>query len=150
MQKVLHHLKKSMVREVLSDRRYVEVLNPSINDFLRDYIAANYLERRCIMERAVYFDQIRELLYQKNKCDNNELKTITEQMFRDGTVLRYRFLDEGCRGNVFLWNCVVKEKLQDIRYRDKIAEILRQFKSGFGAGAVCHMAQNPGQRQCGL
>lgn len=126
MQKVLRHLKKSMVNEILSDKRYVEVLNPSVNDFLRDYIASNPLEKKRIIECAVYFDQIRELLYQRYKSDNRELKTITEQMVRDGSVLRYRFLDKGCRGNILLWNCVVKEKLREVRYRDDIIEILRQ------------------------
>ena len=125
MQRVLRHLKKSMVNQILSDKRYIEVLNPSVNDFLRDYIESNPLEKKSVMECAVYFDQIRELLYEKYRSDNQELKAVTEQMFRDGTVLRYRFLDEGCRGNIFLWNCVVKEKLQDVRYRENIVEILR-------------------------
>lgn len=134
MVRVLERLKKSMVEEIISDKRYVKAINPSVNDFLNDYIKKSSFEKRQIIQSAVYFDQIRRVS-QKNYFDegNEELKFMITQMIKDGTIMNYKFEESGLKGNVYLWNCIIKERLQDIRYKNVIIDILR-------AGLISHYA----------
>ena len=132
MEKVLGRLKKSMVDEIISDKRYVKVLNPSVNDFLNGYINNTSFEKREIINSAVYFDQINRIFHRGYNEDKiKELKFIIDQLFEEGAVLKYKFIEDGMKGNIYLWHCIIKERLQDIRYRNEVINILR-------AGTISH------------
>lgn len=128
MDKVLRRLKRSLVVEIAKAKRYLQAANPSVNDFLWDYVKNSPHEQEFILEAACYLDQIVKVVGEGAGKKNRKLKNLLEQMFRDGTILNYRFLDPGLHSNLYLWHCVVREQRQEERYRE---EVIRALKSGY-------------------
>lgn len=125
----LKRLNRSMVCQIWDKTRKISVLNPSVNDFLSQYIQRHPLEKEAIAASAVYFEQIHKILRGNSMEDylhSPALLTLVEQKFQDRSLLRLRFQEKSYLGNILAYLCVVRQPLLDDVYRDQLLDLLRQ------------------------
>lgn len=127
----LKRLNRSMVCQTWDETRKISALNPSVNDFLSQYIRRHPLEQEAIAASAIYFEQIQKILrgnYMEDILNSPALLTLVEQKFQDHTLLRLRFQEKAYLGNILAYLCIVRQPLLDDVYRDQLLVLLRQGK----------------------
>ncbi|QNM05920.1 nSTAND3 domain-containing NTPase [Qiania dongpingensis] len=125
----LRRLNRSMLRQTWDETRKISVMNPSVNDFLSQYIRKHPLEQEAIIASAVYFEQIYKLMHGnsiQNILNSPALLALVEQKFEDHSLLNLRFQDDTYLGNILAYQCIVRQPLLDDVYRDKLISLLRQ------------------------
>ncbi len=129
IENVLNRLNRSMICQTLGTTRKISVLNPSVNDFLSQYIRRHRLEREAVPASAVYFEQIYKVFqenYFQDILESPELLGLIEQKFQDHSLLNLQFEEEGSLGNILLYLCIIRQPLMDDAYRDRLLELFRK------------------------
>ncbi|MCD2492663.1 ATP-binding protein [Lacrimispora sp. NSJ-141] len=125
----LRRLNRSMLRQTWDETRKISVLNPSVNDFLSQYIRQHPLEQEAITASAVYFEQIYKVMHGnsiQNILNSPALLALIEQKFEDHSLLSLRFQDHTYLGNILAYQCIVRQPLLDDVYRNKLICLIRQ------------------------
>lgn len=110
----LNRLNGSMIKVVnYNHRKYLSVLNPSINDFLEAKLNNLPNERKSILETALSINQFAKLLSKEEF--ENKLKTI----IKDHTIDNYLFENEDQKSDYIVYGCLVFQ-IYDLYYKDYI------------------------------
>lgn len=109
----LNRLTKSLIKIVDNkSQKMIGVLNPSINDYLKNEIWNNELEMRKIRESIVYIEQI-EKCYRKEEVDELLLKLV-----QSGQILKFKSRKDDDRVIKLLLCVIAKNKIVKEEYRN--------------------------------
>lgn len=87
---VIKRLNESMIKVVIKNKEsYVSVLNPSVNDFLKEEFYKNRIEMRKILGKSISIEQIERI----NKDDWKEKEKYIKDIIKDGTIINYIYLN---------------------------------------------------------
>ena len=115
----LERLIESMVK-IVDDKgnKMLAASNPSVNDFLREYINLNKTEKKRIIDCSISARQLKRML---NSC---EYKSRISSLFSDQTILSFVFENEKQKSG-FITAWCVKNQILDNIYRMYILDYLR-------------------------
>lgn len=81
-ERVLERLNQSFVKIVVKDNeRFIMVINPSVNDFMKEELRGNESEKKKILQSAVVIEQIKRILNSKKEYDEFVKDKITKNEF---------------------------------------------------------------------
>lgn len=125
---VLARLHRSMVHLAVGEKRMIRAANPSVNDFLADYLENNRLEREEIARCALYLDQLLKIggggwL----RPLSPEIAALLEEKVRDRSILDMRCLrDDSELVNILLWFSVAEGLQLDADYAARITAAIKR------------------------
>lgn len=129
MGNALKRLNRSMIRQTWDETRKISVLNPSVNDFLSQYLQHHPLEQQAIVASSVYFEQAYKVLHNnpwKDILSTPALFDLVQQKWEDRSLLDWHFQDQAYLGNILAYLCIVRQPLQDDVYRDRLLQLLQK------------------------
>jgi len=115
---ILARLNQSIVKIVdYKGKMYISVINPSVNDFLRQAILENELEIQAILNSIVYYKQLKQ-------CSSfiNIFQTL-DNMFIDGSILNIDF-EADIEKIYFITSYICMKKILDSKYQNIIHQYL--------------------------
>jgi len=120
---VLARLNQSIVKIVDNkDKMCIGVINPSVNDFLKQILSENELEKQEIQKSALNYMQLR-------RCYSlSEIPKVIDKMFTDNSILDINFETKDLK-YYFMISYICENKLQNKLYQESI---YNYFSETFG------------------
>lgn len=116
---VIKRLNESMIKLIVKDKeRYISVLNPSVNDFLKEEFYKNTVEIKKILESSISIEQI-DRLY---KNDLLEKEIYIKDRIEDGTILNFIYLNQDYNVSSMILTYMVHFEIKDYKYEKIIEE----------------------------
>jgi hypothetical protein len=118
---ILARLNQSIVKIVdYKGKKYIGVINPSVNDFLRQAILENELEIQEIMKSIVYYRQLK-------RCSLFiDIFQILDNMFEDGSILNIDFESDIVK-KYFITSYICMKKKLDSKYQEIVHQYLLEI-----------------------
>jgi len=117
---VLERLNQSFIKIIVNDKeRYISVINPSVNDFIKEELKGNILEKTKILESATVIEQIAKIAESME-----EYNKIIKQKIEKDEFLNFGTNDMNKIKEVYLAHIVYYDMLDKISKIDIVETIL--------------------------
>ena len=114
---VIKRLNESMIKVIIKDKEsYVSVLNPSVNDFLKEEFYRNEIEMRKILEKSISIEQIDRIYKDDWKGKDEYIKNKIE----DGTIINYIYLNSYRNINSLILTYIIHFNIKTDKYENMI------------------------------
>ncbi len=121
---VINRLTNSLIKiEIFNNKRFILVVNNSLNDFLKKKIENNINEQINIIKNAYYIEQI-------EKFKNN--KEIIYEMIYNNTLSKLKVINY--TNSFYYLNLIIDYDLRDIKIKDYVEEVFKDFIINFKFG----------------
>lgn len=115
---VIKRLNESMIKLIVKDKkRYISVLNPSVNDFLKEEFYRNKVEKRKILDSAISIEQIERIYIN----DSEGKVRYIQNRIEDKTIFNYIYLNENKNIISMVLAYIVHFKIKENKF-EKILE----------------------------
>ena len=122
---VIKRLNESMIKVTISGKqRYISVLNPSVNDFLKEEFYSNEIARRRILENVITIEQIKRIYRYREDDINKEI----EDQIKKGTILNLINLNEKETIHTTIISYIVYFEIKDKKWMDLIEKGLEDYE----------------------
>lgn len=136
-EKILERMNQSFIKIVIKDnRRFIMAINPSLNDFMKEELRDNKLEKTKILNSSIFIEQIKRVLGTKNIYS----KFIKEKIVKNN-FLALKTINKGDIRPIYLAHVIYYEmfdKIEDIN----IIDTVRALNFGYNIGEKTYINHN--------
>ena len=119
----LQRLNESMIKLIdKNGQLYISVLNPSVNDFLRNYIQNNRLEKDKIIKNSISIEQYKRLMTEE--CYLIKI----QELFESKEIFQLEFESENKKFD-FVIEYIIKNHFFDLAYKKYLEKFINNYSN---------------------
>lgn len=114
-EKVLERMNQSFVKIVIKDnKKLIMAINPSVNDFLKEELKGNQLEKEKILKSAIFIEQIKRMSDSQEEYEKVTREKIIKNEFLNLSTITNRSIDDLYLAHILYYNMLNKLEQIDI------------------------------------